>query len=87
MPQHGELWPVSVSGTHRKARLKKKHVRLKTGTFHTNAAVSRWPWWETCNQVSLASAILVPHLHWSPIISGFFTHPTRCTGVAVKNAL
>lgn len=61
--KYAELWPVNVSETHRKARLKKKHVRLKTGTFHTNAAVSRWPWWETCNQVSLASAILVPHLH------------------------
>lgn len=63
MLQHVELCPVSVSETHRKAHSKKKLLWLKTGTFHTNAVVSRWPWWETRNQVSLASAILVDHLH------------------------
>lgn len=52
---------LASQGLTGKLASRKKHVRLKTGTFHTNALVSRWPWWETRNQ----SAWPVPF--WSPI--------------------
>lgn len=60
MVQQVELCPVRVSEAHRPAG-KEEHLWLRIESF--TPTVSHWPWWEMCNQVRLASAIPVPHLH------------------------
>lgn len=48
--------------THRPAG-EEKHLWLRIESLHTAPMVSHWPWWETCNRVSLASTIPGPRLH------------------------